>query len=81
VAVPFPPNKAGYYIFLGVLVPVGVAVPVVWLVMPAPAGRKVCCCSVALPLHSTGGWDLRLGSSLSPLHLLPCRLLTLGVLL
>jgi hypothetical protein len=79
VAVPFPPNKAGYYIFLDLIIPAGVAVPVVWLVMPAPAGRKVCCCSggPACPC----AWRAvrgRGGSRPKPacLHLLPCVLLT-----
>ncbi|KAL4420527.1 hypothetical protein ABPG75_010183 [Micractinium tetrahymenae] len=39
-AVPKPPNSLAYYIFLDISIPAAVALPVVWLAMPAPAGRK-----------------------------------------
>lgn len=41
VPLPYPPNSVAYYTLLAVVIPLGVVVPVAWLVFPSPAGRQV----------------------------------------
>lgn len=37
--VPFPPNELAWKLYIGIAIPLAVALPMAWLVLPSPAGR------------------------------------------
>lgn len=60
--VPYPPNAFAYSLYVGIAVPLAVALPMAWLVLPLPAGRlaRGCLASALRALAELGSGAVEL---------------------